>query len=309
MTTTSRSSMLRQLFFLLLCAISTTGFAQELTKDDIEREKGLRERAAKLQQDSARAYGWNHKIVTGVNLTQVSYKDWAQGGQSSLAYTLWLNGSSIQDMEMTNWSNSYKFAFGQARLSDQGLRKTDDEIFLESFLIYKLWTYINPYAALTVRTQFAKGFEYPGGRDSTVSQFFDPAYITQSVGAAYKPIPGVVTRLGFAVREVVTSKFNGYSDDPATARIEKIKVNGGMESVTNVEWDFAENMQFKSTLELFAPFKTFNEVVVRSDNTISAKVNEYINVGLNVLLVNDVTVSRRTQIKQVLAIGFSYTLL
>ncbi len=295
--------------FLVLYMISVTAYSQELSKDDLEREKAFREHAAKLQQDSAKMYGWNHKISTGVNLTQVSYKDWAQGGQNSLAYTLWLNGSSIQDMEKTNWSNSYKFAFGQARLSDQGLRKTDDEIFLESFLIYKLWTYINPYAALTVRTQFAKGYEYPQGTEVGVSKFFDPAYLTQSLGAAYKPVPEVVTRLGVAVREVITSDFTAYSDDPLTTKIEKVKINGGIESVTNIVWDFAENMQLKSTLELFAPFKTLDEVVVRSDNTISAKVNKYINVGFNVLLVNDVTTTRRTQIKQVLAIGFSYTLL
>jgi hypothetical protein len=76
-----------------------------------------------------------------------------------------------------------------------------------------------------------------------------------------------------------------------------------------VEWAFAENMQFKSSLELFAPFKTFDEVTVRSDNTISAVVNKYVTVGFNVLLVNDVTATRKTQIKQVLAIGFSYILL
>jgi hypothetical protein len=181
-------------------------------------------------------------MVTGINLTQVSYKDWVQGGQNALAYTLWLNGSSVQDMEKTNWSNSYKFAFGQTRLSDQGLRRTDDELFFESLLIYKLWTYINPYASATFRTQFAQGFEYPQGNEVAVSKFFDPAYLTQSVGAAYKPIPEVVTRLGVGVREIVTSRHNRYSDDPATLDIEKVKVNGGMESVTNVEWSFAENM-------------------------------------------------------------------
>jgi hypothetical protein len=280
-----------------------------MSKDDIEREKAFRERAAKLQQDTAKNYGWTHKMVTGVNLSQVSYKDWAPGGQNSLAYTLWLNGSSAQDMEKTNWTNAYKFAFGQARLSDQGLRKTDDEIFFESLLIYKVWTYINPYASFTLRSQFAKGFEYPGGNETPVSKFFDPAYLTQSIGAAYKPIPEAVTRLGVGIREVVTSQFNGYSDDPATTDIEKVKINGGIESVTNVEWNFVENMQFKSSLELFAPFKTLDEVIVRSDNTISAKVNKYVSVGFNVQFVNDVTTTRKTQIKQVLAIGVSYTLL
>ncbi len=301
--------MSRPFLFLVLCMISVTAYSQELSKDDLEREKAFRERAAKLQQDSAKNYGWNHKMVAGVNLTQVSYKDWAPGGQNSLAYTLWLNGSSAQDMEKTNWTNIYKFAFGQTRLSDQGMRKTDDEIFFESLLIYKVWTYVNPYAALTARTQFAKGYEYPQGTEVGVSKFFDPAYLTQSLGAAYKPLPEVVTRLGVAVREVITSGFTAYSDNPLTTKIEKVKINGGIESVTNVEWNFAENMQFKSSLELFAPFKTPDEVIVRSDNTISAKVNKYVSVGFNVQLVNDVTTTRKTQIKQVLAIGVSYTLL
>lgn len=295
--------MIRTLLPIILFAMSLTGFAQELSKEDQAREKAFRERAEKLQADTAKPFSWTHKLVTGLNLTQVSFKDWAPGGQNALAYTLWLNGSSVQDMERTNWTNSYKFAFGQARLSDQGLRKTDDEIFFESLLIYKQWTYVNPYAAFTLRTQFAKGFEYPGGNEVAVSKFFDPAYLTQSIGAAYKPLPEVVTRIGVAMREVVTSEFNAYADS------QKIKVNGGIESVTNLDWTFAENMELKSTLELFAPFKTLDEVVVRSDNTISAKVNKYVTVGFNVLLVNDVTATRRTQIKQVLAIGLSYTLL
>ncbi|HCV42393.1 MAG TPA: hypothetical protein DGH68_02845 [Bacteroidetes bacterium] len=303
--------MVRQLLFVMLCLVSMTGFAQEMSKDDIEREKAFRERAAKLEQDSTKPFGWTHKVVTGLSLTQVAFKDWVQGGQNALAYTLRLNGSSCQDMEKTNWTLAYKFAIGQARLSDQGLRKTDDEIFFESLLIYKLWTHINPYAAFTLRTQFAKGFDYSQDNERAVSKFFDPAYLTQSIGAAYKPIPEVVTRLGVGVREVLTSQFpQPYSDDPTTtAEIEKARVNGGIESVTNLEWEFADNMMFKSTLELFAPFKTLNKVIVRSDNSLLAKVNNYVTVGFNVQFVNDVTVTPRTQIKQVLAIAFSYSLL
>ena len=223
------------LLFLLCLMAAGTSYAQEPSKEDQEREKALRDRAASLKQDTTKPFGWTHQVVTGLNLTQVSFKDWAQGGQNALAYTLWLNGNSTQDMEKTNWSTSYRFAFGQTRLSDQGLKKTDDEIFLESLLIYKLWTSVNPYASVTLRTQFAKGFEYPQGTEVAVSRFFDPAYLTQSIGAAYKPIPEVVTRLGVGVREVLTSQFRQYADDPATPDTEKVKVSGGIESVTNVE--------------------------------------------------------------------------
>jgi len=267
---------------------------------------------ASAQQDTAKApvYGWQHSIVSALNLTQVAFTDWAAGGENALAWKLSLDGKSVQDKEKTNWANSYKFAFGQTRVGDQGIRKTDDEISLESVITYKLGIHINPYAAATFKSQFAKGYKYPDASSKiAVSKFFDPAYLTQSIGVEYQPQKEIKTRLGSALREVVTSEFTGYADDPKTAEIEKSRVEGGLESVTDVEWKLEENLLFTSKLELFAPFNRFDEVVVRSDNTLAAQVNKYINVNLNVQLLNDKIISPRTQIKEALSIGLTYTLL
>jgi Protein of unknown function (DUF3078) len=267
---------------------------------------------ASAQQDTAKApvYGWQHSIVSGLNLTQVAFTDWVAGGENALAWTLFLEGKSVQDMEKTNWANSYKFAFGQTRLGDQGIRKTDDEISLETVLTYKLGVHINPYAAATFKSQFAKGYKYPdASSEIAVSKFFDPAYLTQSVGVGYQPQEEIKTRLGFALREVFTSEFTGYADDPKTGKIEKSRVEGGLESVTDIEWKLEENLLFTSKLELFAPFNRFDEVVVRSANTLAAKVNKYVTVNLNVQLLNDKVISPRTQIKEALSIGLTYTLL
>jgi len=299
--------MKRMLTAVLLC-FGLTGYAQ--TSEDAAREKRFQETTAKVGADSSKQFGWSHNVVTGVNLTQVSFKDWVQGGENALSYTLWFTAMSTQEMEKTHWSNALKLAFGQSRLGSQGLRKTDDEIYFETLLIYKLGVYINPYAAGTFRTQFTSGYKYEdAGTRTEVSKIFDPAYLTQSVGAAYQPIPEVTTRLGVAMREVLTSDFPGYADDPKTPEVEKTRVEGGIESVTDAEWKFAENMKFTSKLALFAPFKTLDEIILRNDNTITAKVNEYVNVSFNVQFIHDVTVTRRTQVKEVLAIGISYTLL
>lgn len=264
------------------------------------------------QEDTLKkpTYGWTHGMVGGVTLTQVAYTDWAQGGENSLAWTLTLEGKSANDQQDLNWANSYKFGFGQTRLGSQGIRKTDDRIDLESVLTYKMGTYVNPYAAASFKSQFARGYKYDsGGGQTAVSEFFDPAYLTQSVGVGYQPIPEVKTRLGAALREIVTSTFTAYADDPATNTIEKTRVDGGLESVTEVEWKLAGNILLTSKLEMFSPFRTPGEIVVRSDNTIAAKVNQYISVNLNVQLINEKIISPRTQIKQALAIGLSYVLL
>jgi hypothetical protein len=249
-------------------------------------------------------YGWKHGLVAGLTLTQVAFTDWAAGGENSLSYTITADGKSVDDLEKTNWITTYKFAFGQTRLGDQGLRKTDDVIDLSTVLTYKVGEYVNPYAAATMKTQFAKGFEYSStGARNQVSAFFDPAYLTQSVGAGYQPTKEIKTRIGVALREVITSQFNQYTDDPATTNeVEKTTVDGGIESVTNVDWQIAENILFTSQ------FKMLDEVVVRNNSQITAKVNKYVTTILSLQLINEKRVSPRTQVKESIALGLSYTL-
>lgn len=264
------------------------------------------------QQDSAKApvYGWAHTMVGGLTLTQVSYTNWAGGGDNALAYAVGLDGKSVNDQEKTTWSTSLKLAFGQTRLGSQGIRKTEDRIDLESVLAYKFGVYVNPYAAATMKTQFAKGFMYDNvGTETQVSQFFDPAFLTQSIGVGYQVIPEVKTRLGAALREVVTSDFNSYADDTTTPEVEKVRIDGGLESVTEVSWKMDDNILFTSKLELFAPFRDITTIVIRNDNTIAAKVSKYITVNFNVQIINEKNVTPRTQVKEALAIGLSYTVL
>ena len=253
---------------------------------------------------------WKHSVVGALTFTQVSYTDWAQGGQNSLAYTVTLDGKTDRSDEKTDWSNTYKFAFGQTRLGDQGLRKTDDKIDFQTVFTYKLGTHVNPYISATVKTQFAEGSKYDKeGKGTVVSKFFDPAYLTQAAGIGYQPIPELKTRLGAAIREIVTSTYTVYSDDPATTAIEKTKVDGGFEWVTELAWKLEENILLTSKLELFSPVKQLENVAIRGDNSLAVKVGKYIVINLNVQFINDKVVTPRTQVKETLAFGLSYTLL
>jgi hypothetical protein len=257
-------------------------------------------------------YGWKHNLVSGLTLTQVALKNWEQGGENALAYTALVQGYSVSDEPSTNWRSTYDLGFGQAQLGDRGVRKTDDRLNLESVLLYKIGpdTKLNPYAAATLKTQFATGFTYDSlDRATAVSAFLDPLYLTQSIGESFQPVPEVRTRLGAALREIVTSLYNQYADDPATPEIEKTSIEGGAESVTNVEWPFAENMLLTTELNLFAPFRTFDQIVVRNTTAITAKVSKYVTVLLGVQVINEPKVSPRTQVKESLALGLSYTIL
>lgn len=254
--------------------------------------------------------GWKHSVVSGLNLTQVSYTNWVQGGENAIAYTLTLDGKSTLTGATTLWENQYRFAFGQTRLGRQGLRKTDDVIDIASVFTYLVGGKFNPYASATLKTQFAVGFKYDNaGVGSAVSKFFDPAYLTQAVGIRYQPMPEVRTRLGAALREVITDRYTIYADDPKTfPEIEKTGVKGGLESVTDVEWKVAENVMLVSQLSVFSPFNDMGEPVVLNKTSITGKVNSYITTILGFEMIYDKVVSPRAQFKEGISLGLSYTL-
>jgi len=254
---------------------------------------------------------WKHTMIAGANITQISFTDWAQGGENALAYALFLEGKSIYAVDVIEWVNGYKFGYGQAKLGSQGIRKTDDKIDLQSVLTYKFGTYINPFASVSLNTQFSEGVKYDAlGIATPVSNFFDPAYIIQTVGVGYQPGPEVKTRLGVALRETIAKNYAGrYTDDPTTTELEKLRIEGGLESVTEIGWTVMENIILNAKLEIFAPVQHFDRTSIQSDNTLSAKVNKLISMNLNIQLISDPQVQARTQIKQTLALGFSLTLM
>ena len=256
-------------------------------------------------------WGWRHSVVSGLNLTQVSVKDWAQGGEDALSWTIRLYGLSKLEDTSYVWGNSYKMTYGQARIGGEAIRKTEDRLEFESVFTYKLGSEVNPYISATLKTQFTEGVAIDGAGNTTpVSKFFDPAYLTQSAGFGYRPSATIKSRLGAGLREIITSTYTSYANDPSTPLSQRVKtrVDGGVESVTDAELKLDDNLLFRSKLELFAPARKLSEVAMRMDNTLTANVSKYIVVIVNVQLINDVNATSRLQEKEVLAIGLTYTL-
>lgn len=254
-------------------------------------------------QQIADTSSWKHSVVAGITATQVSYTDWVQGGENALAWTATLDGKSSYIPAGYDWTTTYDFAYGNTKLGTQGVRKTDDKIDIASTFTYKADAYVNPYIAATFKSQFSEGFSYDAlGNATPISDYFDPAFITQSAGAGYQPIPEIKTRLGAALREIVTSRFTQFSGG------KKTQVEEGLESVTEADTKLDDNLFFKAKLELFTAFKSTEGVVVRSDNTITAKISKYFSTNLNVQFIQERPISPRTQIKQTIALGFSYVL-
>ncbi len=264
-----------------------------------------------LAQAQDTTYGWRHSLIASLNLAQVSFSHWAPGGTDAFSYVASINGKSEKNAPMTNWATSYKLAFGQTKLDGQDTRKGDDEINIESMLTYKLGVHVNPYAAASLRTQFATGYQYPdSGARVAVSDLFDPAYIMQSAGVGWKPSAIFQTRVGLALREIFTNHYPQYAAEPLEAGSNKAtRIQGGAESVSELQLPVDDNVLFRAKLDLFSPFKTMDRLVMHAESSLIAKVSKVFSAELTALFVNDPDLSPFTQIKQGLSLGISYAVL
>lgn len=261
------------------------------------------------QPDSLLHQGWNPNGTTGLNLSQIALSNWSQGGDNSLSFNLFGNFSFIYFSSPIRLDNNLKLSFGRTKIGSEDFRTSDNDFYLENVLSYKVDWVFKPFFSNSVRTVLANGYKY--GADSTykISAFFDPGYVTQSLGLLYDRSKIFNTRLGIALQETFTNKFTQYSDDPDTPnKIEKFKLETGIESVSSLNYTIADNLFINSQLRLFTRFNQLDVWDVRWDNTLTAQVNKFVNVNLNVLVIYQKDQSPFTQLKEALQLGFTYNL-
>ncbi len=257
---------------------------------------------------TANKYGWKKEMAVGVNLTQTSFDNYVQGGENTLAWQLNYNFKFENDQEHHNWVNSGKLNYGMNKVNDDEMKKSIDEIKLESVYTCKLGIAIDPFVAATGETQFAPGYNYKKDPKVQISDLIDPLYFRESIGFGFKPKPSIGTRLGASLKQTITNDYPvPFADDPATDKIEKNRFEYGMESVTDLDINITKTSKLTSKLELFSNLVAFDEIDVNWDTVLTAKVSQYVNMNFNVKMIYDKDVSKKRQLKQALAVGLSYS--
>ena len=253
---------------------------------------------------------WVPKGIVGLNLSQVSFENWTQGGDNSISFTFFSNFGINYIADIWKWRTSLKLTYGRTKTGDEGYKTNDNEIFFESTLNRNVGWLFNPYVGITARTAVAAGFDYDVIPPEQIVGFLDPFYLTEGIGLMYDQIPNFTTRVGLGFKQTFADEYNArYTDDPDTpGDVESFKSETGLESVTEYTVVFLENMAYKGYLRLFGRFEDMTVWDVRFDNTITAKINDYFNVNINVLLIYDVDETLRTQLKEALQLGISYSL-
>ena len=255
---------------------------------------------------------WTPIGTVGLNVSQMAFSDWAQGGDALFAWSLSGNFGIVYNDSIWRFGNNLKMAYGITKTGQNGNSQTkinDNEIYFESILSYNMGWAADPYISNTFRSVIDQGFDYKKTPKEQISGFLDPGYFTQSIGFTYNRLGWMSSRLGFGFQEVLADSFAfKYTDNPNSANFEKFKFDTGIESVIESKFLIDSNITYSGMLRLFSKFDQLDVWDIRNDNTITAKINKYFNVNLNVLILYERKMSLRTQIKEALQLGVAYNL-
>jgi hypothetical protein len=254
-------------------------------------------------------YKWNPSLTAGFNFSQVSFSDWAKGGENAIAWNSYVNFGLVYKSEHWVFKNQLRAIFGRTQAGDQPNKQNENEIFMENLVARDLGWIFKFAASNTFLTQITTGYNYKVDPAPKISDFFDPAYITQGIGLLYDKSEYVQTRFDLAAREIISNEYYFEADDPTTPEIEKFKFDLGFNSVTDLKIPIAENVLYVSKLSLFSPFKKLDIWDIRWESLLTAQVNKWLATNLSVVLVYDEDQIKRTQVRQAFQLGLVFSIL
>lgn len=309
---------------LLLLAACTLGVYGQVDSSDADNMSSLA-----VPQDTAWKIGGNF----GLQFTQAAYENWQAGGVNSLAgNTLTSIFANYDNGGKWTWTNKLDLAYG-LNFQDTVFNKTDDRIELLSRVDRSISKYWSASGLLNFRTQFTNGYSAPGERGDSIriSGFMAPGYLLTAIGFTYKPNKKFSLFLSPLTSKMTFVQGQRLANAGAFGVTAADTVNGVYVPGENFRQEVGgylnlayktplmKNVDLQYSLGLFSNYldEQYKFIDVNTELLLFMKVNDYItaNLSLNLIYDNDILFDvnddgtpdgPRTQLKEVIGVGFAY---
>jgi hypothetical protein len=251
------------------------------------------------------AEGWKATAVGSVSFSAASFSNWSQGGEDFLAWNFGVNGAFDRDAEHSTWKNGLKLEYGLVNQGDSGARKSADQVFAASVYTRKSGWKLDPFVSANLKTQIAQGKDYAVTPAVVISDFADPLQLQQAAGLAKTFGAGWESRLGVSMQETMTDRYPKFSDDPRTVKVEKTRVQTGLESVSSYEGKPREGVAAKSKLRLFYSFNQTDQLDLDWANDVAVSIVKNLSLNYSLQMLYDRDVLSKLQVKQFMGVGLS----
>jgi hypothetical protein len=129
---------------------------------------------------------WKLSLDSRFNLNQVSFTNWAEGGESTFAGNAYAKVNANYKKNEVRADNFLILGYGLTWNEEQQFRKSDDRFEISNTVGYRAFNNWYYSFNFNLKSQFSDGFKYPD--DSTlVSTFFAPGKVFLSAGLEYHP--------------------------------------------------------------------------------------------------------------------------
>jgi hypothetical protein len=280
---------------------------------------------------------WEKSNVVGLDLNQAAFVNWSIGGNNSVAVLGKGNFIRKYTKGNINWANELLVKYGLNSQEGQEVRKTDDQIQLNSTFGYRRDTTSNWYnsAKFNFNTQFTAGYAYPNTTEA-ISGPFSPAYIFLGVGTEYIRKDLGLTAYFSPLTAKMTLVMNNRLADAGAFGVEKairdadgniikhgenMRTEVGILVSNQLKRQIFKNIMLDHRLSLYTDYlNKFGNIDVNWQLMLDLVVNEYVkaSVGAHVIYDDDikateeidgavVQVGPKIQLQQTLAVGVTYS--
>ncbi len=267
---------------------------------------------------------WSRGGSISLTFSNVSLTNWVGGGQSAVSLGGIFAGRIKRETDASIWNNTFDVALGGARIGDNTrlFKKTDDLLIATSTYGYKLSERWSAFANAELRTQLLPGFKF--GNDTLgneiieqrISKFMAPGFLSVRLGMQYSTsvysvgLAPISNRLTFVLDDSL-SAAGAFGVTPGRRVLSQLGPNVN----ATFDYNFLENINFKSMVNFFAAYATLGNIDVTWETLLTLKVNQYVttSLGTQLLYFNNVdieqedgTVGPAVQFRQVLTINGVY---
>lgn len=267
---------------------------------------------------NAKVNYWKTKTAVGLNINQASFSDnWKGGGVNSIAVGGLLNYKAEYSKNNYSYVSEVILQYGKVKNKNQLQKKTIDRIYWDnkaSFQLSKNWYF---FGSINFESQFDNGYAYSKNTDGSeketlISRFMSPGYLTESIGFEYKPNKFFSSRIGTGTaRQTFVLDTNIYKTNAKNFGVKQGKQfrnELAFQIVSAFEKQIFTNVNLKSRYAIFIPYEDIKWVQIdhRLDVGITAKINRYMNTSLTGVVLFDKDTDAKVQASQTLALGFMF---
>ena len=261
---------------------------------------------------------WKTKTSVGLNINQASFSDnWKGGGVNSIAVGGLLNYKAEYSKNSYSYVSEVILQYGKVKNKNQLQKKTTDRIYWDnkaSFQLSKNWYF---FGSVNFESQFDKGFAYSKNADGSeketiISKFMNPGYLTESIGFEYKPNKFFSTRIGTGTARQTfvldTTIYKTNAKNFGVKKGQRFRNELAFQIVSAFEKQIFTNVNLKSRYAMFIPYENIGwaQIDHRLDVGVTAKINRFMNTSLTGVVLFDKDTDAKVQASQTLALGFSF---